>query len=1330
MRTLQRPLLLCLCVFSFACGSDEPPNGTDVGTDVIDDAADVSSDATVDTAPDTAVDTAPDAQPDVPTGPTTPEEAICLECEVNAECGPDGNLCLNFPDGGQFCGWDCTGNEGVCPDGTICAAVTDDISQCVPDDFLCNDPCAGVECPDGEVCDPATVECIEPLGLCEPCERNAQCGGELDLCLTFQDVDSSQSCALNCADDPNICPEDYNCATVNAPTGPLQQCVPLIGTCTDRCADLVCENEGDICNPRTGTCNPPGEVCTPCISDVDCGGEADRCLGLTGAPCEENADCSADEFCNDDGTCVGGFCGQDCSEDAGICGEGSACFNLNDGGAQCLPLRLACVDRCTDADCEEGFNCDDQTGECVESQVQACNAPCDSNAECGDYDDLCLAIGTGGQQCYLQCGEGQDPCPMGYDCFGGVIGGMDFCLPNSASLECAECLSTSCPEGSQCRPPFGECVDEPSGCTIAEDNCAEGTLCNRFEERCEPVGLDCAFEERFFQCDFGSMSCTSAAAGLEGQCEQSCSSDNCPADRPECASFHGVSGRICVSDPVGGAHTCGRLMPTFSSVGRPCTVADDPTDPSLCFSPTNFCLEGADPNVPGFCTLGCAGDGECPTGSVCGEVGGANYCVPDPCSCMLPIALGDGEVDVYGRLLESAGMSRCGISWELRERRLAYGLLDVDDPYRLPSVGSVLGDPNQSVSFMADVIGGALTTDAGDLLPLAAFGYGSGLVEFAAPTPRDEEGPLFQALIELEVALGGVAPDTAVGDAAAALPLEVQVAVAGVVDGLREGLDVANAVVLTIPSALRADLYNGLASTIYAGETELSLFDPEVRAVVSSEEIPLGFLRAASTVAAAVNEFPRSFDLDLSAATFEYESSAGLIRISGSGDDLHEDDSAILLHIDLGGDDLYTASTGANAGPNFPISVSIDLEGDDVYTYVEVADPEDASAYPSDGAGRAEPVRLGDGPVTLSNVGRQGSGRLGVGMLYDWGTGHDTFESLRYSQGFGLLGVGLLSDVGGTAEFRVEAVGQGAGLFGVGILHTGEEAHVFEGMHGVQGFGGPHGVGILGDIAGDDSYQAVAGSPAAGTVLYFNALTNNDFNLSAAQGASLGVAPSRNVDGRAVSGGLGLLLDGQGSDTYDAGAGAQGFAHWNGVGLHHDLAGDDDYQARALSGGAATEFGVGALINDAGDDDYGTDDVRPLNSYGYGSDFGGGVFVDRAGADEYFTSQFTLGFGRLNGSALFIEQGGDDVYDSDSNDSLGRAVLTIFGSEPSDNPRRSVGTFGFFVDAGGFDTYERPDVLSPVIADGTEWLQTSSDEDDLPTYGGGIDENGATGFED
>ena len=1328
MRTPLWILLLCVSAVLAACGSGDPTDDRDAG-DTGEDVTDVSSDSSDVDPGDTPTDGGSDGSGDTPadTGPTSPEDIICIECETNEDCGPAGNLCLNFPDGGTYCGWDCTGNDEICPAGTICAPVTDDISQCVPGSFLCEDPCLGVECEEGLVCDPTSGECIESRGLCEACDNNAQCGTEADLCLTFPDVDNFQGCAQDCTLNPN-CPEGYFCANVgDSPEGPVQQCVPEILTCVDRCED-VCENEEEICNPRTGECSAPGGVCDPCVLSDECGGEEDRCLGLPGPPCEDDTDCGAGENCGAAGICVASFCGMDCSLDASVCEDGDACFNVGDG-AQCLPLRLSCSNRCAGVVCEEGANCDDQTGECVESEVGACGTPCDSHAECGGYEDLCLSIiAGGGQQCYYRCGEDRAPCPIGYACFDQVIAGQAFCIPNASGLECGDCTETSCPEGEECRPPFGECHEDPLACAFDDLDCADGTVCNIGEERCEPVGLDCTFDNGFFECGIGTMSCTAAAADLPGECEESCRGADCPLDRPECASFHGVPGRVCVSDTVGGAHTCGRLMSTIAPVGRPCTVTGDPRDPTLCFGVTDFCLEDAAADIPGFCTLDCS-ETACPGGSTCETVGGGQYCVPDPCSCMAPLELEEGIVDIFGGLLDAAGVSRCSLSWEVRERRMAYPVVEVDDAYRLPTVGAVLGDPVQVTSLFETETLAAVDGSMDHVVSLLGLAYGEPSGAFDAPELRDAENPLFDALTEFESTLGGVAPSEDVATAALLLPADVQVALASLVDGLTDGVRVARGRVDLIPESLRDAFHDDLFTTVTNEADRLALSDPELRALAANNSILQGFFRAAGSIGAAVDAFPRSFDGDLSGVDFTYESSVGLVRVVGDGDDVHDDASPHLLLVDLGGDDRYTAPTGANAGADFPVSVAIDLGGSDTYTYEVVAHPEDEFSYPSDGADRAEAARLGDGPVTFSAVGRQGAGRMGVGMLFDWGVGHDTFESLRFSQGFGLMGIGILVDDGDTASFRVESFGQGAGLFGAGALVAGDASHRYEGMHAVQGFGGVHGVGVLIERGGDDVYDAVPGSAADGTVLYFNPLSTNDFNFSAAQGAGVGLPADRSADGRSASGGFGVLLDVGGADVYTAGVGAQGFAHWHGVGVHRDLDGDDVYEGRALVGGAATQFGVAFHSDTAGADDYGTTEVRAALSYGYGSDFGGGIFADFDGHDEYFTGQFSLGFGRLNGIAIFADHDGDDSYDSTSNDSLGRAVLTIFGSEPADNPRRQVGTYGFFVDAGGFDSYERPDLLSPVVGDGLQWLQTSPDEDDLPTFGGGVDEIGATGFE-
>ena len=1327
MRTPLWIVLLCASAALAACGSDDPRGNGETDVGVSPDAADVSPDIPEDVDP---ADVDEDGTPDVvvDTGPVNPEDFICEECEVNEDCGPAGNLCLNFPDGGTYCGWDCTGNDGVCPAGTVCAEVTETVSQCVPATFLCEDPCLGVECPDEQVCDITTGECIEARGLCEECDNNTQCGTAADLCLTFPDADNFQGCAQDCAFDPNSCPEGYFCANVgDSPEGPVQQCVPEILTCVDRCEGVTCETEGDFCNPRTGECSTPGGVCDPCVLSQECGGEEDRCLGLPGPPCEDDTDCGFGENCGAAGVCVASFCGIDCSLDASVCEEGHACFNVGDG-AQCLPLRLSCTDRCAGVECAEGENCDDQTGECVESEVGACGTPCDSHAECGGYDDLCLSIiPGGGQQCYYRCGDERAPCPIGYACFNQVIAGQSFCIPNASALECGDCTETSCPEGEECRPPFGECHADPAECAFDDRDCADGTVCNIGEERCEPVGLDCTFEDGFFECGIGTMSCTAAAAGLAGECEENCGGA-CPDDRSACLGYHGVIGRVCASDTEGGAHTCGRLMQTTNPIGRPCTADGDPRDPALCFGVTDYCLEDAATDIPGFCTTECS-DGECPVGSTCEAVGDGQYCVPEPCGCMAPIDLDEGVVDVFGALLADAGASRCSLAWELRERRMAYEVVEVDDAYRLPSAGPILGEPLQVTERFDAEIAAAVEGELSSVNSLLSALYGTPLGEFDPPDVRTGDAPLFDALSRFETRFGEPTPSPSEAEAMALVPLEVQEAAALLVDALREGVVAARATLEDIPAEQRDAIVADLFTAATHDADRFSLTDPDLRALVADEAVVRGFFNAAGEILAALDEMPREFDADLSGIDMTYESSAGLVRIVGDGDDVHDDDAPYLLLIELGGDDRYTGPTGVNAGLDFPVSLVIDLGGADTYTYEVDGHPEDEFAYPSDGAGRAEPVRLGNGPVTFSSVARQGAGLLGVGILADFGLGHDTFESLRFSQGFGLMGVGLLVDEGDTASFRVEAYGQGAGLFGAGALVAGDAAHRYQGMHALQGYGGVHGVGAVIERGGDDVYEAVPGSAADGTVLYFNPLSTNDFNFSAAQGAGVGLASERSADGRSASGGFGVLVDVSGADEYTAGVGAQGFAHWHGVGVHHDLGGDDVYEGRALIGGAASQFGVGFHSDTEGDDDYGSADVRPALSFGYGSDFGGGVFADFAGADEYFTGQFSLGFGRLNGIALFADHDGDDAYDSISNDSLGRAVLTIFGSEPADNPRRSVGTYGFFVDAGGFDSYERPDLLSPVIGDGLQWLQTSPDEDDLPTFGGGVDEIGATGLE-
>lgn len=1338
MRALPRLTLpAAIAALLVACSGDgsSPDPVADVRDDV---AADADADAgDVGDAADTRPDVAPDVvdAPDTPT--LSPSEVICTECDVSADCGGGGNLCLNFPDGSTYCGYSCTADASVCPEGTACIDVVDDgsVRQCVPSNLLCVDLCADVECDPGLVCDPALGTCVEPLGLCDECDSNAQCGGPNDLCLTFADADNRTGCGLDCTNDTAACPDSYFCAAVNTPTGPVRQCVPSTGTCVDRCVDVVCENPGDFCDPRTGRCNPPGTLCASCTSDLECGTAADRCVGLVGGPCTEDADCGALEFCDEpSGSCVGGFCAQDCSADPDICPDGSACYNLADGSQQCLPIRLTCVDRCAGVECREGFNCDDQTGECVRATLGACNGPCSNNAQCGGYDDLCLAIGDTGQQCYLACGDGLQPCPIGYDCLL-VFNGASFCLPNNFDLTCNDCASTVCPSGQACYPHDTTCYPRPDACSFEARDCGDGALCNTFEERCEPIGAGCDYDNRFYACDLGILTCSATAEGRDGTCEQRCFGDtSCPADRARCANYHGVSGGICTSDPIGGAHTCGELQPTSTPLGRPCTVVDDPTDPTLCAGIVDYCLDGVDPSVPGFCTTDCVSDLDCPGSGRCAAFGGGRYCVPKECGCLVPIVTAEGEIDILGAVLSASGTSRCGMSWTTVDRRAGGAFVEVDDAYRLAGLGGALGDPLQGASLFSsqlDLIASERAIDgasARQALALAAAAYRATLPTPPAPAVLPDE-PLYAALVALASELGDDPPSEAVRAELSALPDELEQALALLLFDFVPALDLHQSAFAGRDLASLQAFDAGLLGTVGAGETTLALQDPAVRSFLADPARRASLLAMADVLIAAIERWPASFTDELAGVTLDVPTSIGRIVVAGTGDDTHAPGGApIALLVELGGDDVYTIPAGVNAGPDSPIGIVIDLGGADTYGYAPVADPDDAGLLPSDGAGRAEPVRLGDGPVTLSQSSRQGAGRLGFGALYDLGPGHDTFRSLRASQGFGMLGVGVLVDEG-TADLELEAHGQGAGLFGVGILVAGDARHTYRAWHGAQGFGGVGGVGVLVGGAGDDRYLAEAGDPLDGSVLYYSGLTDTDRNLSAAQGAGVGLSTDRAPDGRSASGGLGVLLDLGGSDTYSAGVGAQGFAHVHGAGLLQDLSGDDGYDAHGLAHGSAIRYGVGVIRDLAGADAYGSAGHAAANSFGHGEDFGGGIFVDSAGADTYRGGAFAFGYGVLNGIGVFVDAAGSDTYASTSNDSFGRAVLTILGSEPRDNPRRQVGTWGFFVDGGGTDTYSRPDLLAPRIADGASWRQTSSTEAGLPTFGGGIDGQGATGLQ-
>jgi hypothetical protein len=1332
--SLTTAVVLTLAAFLVSCSDAGGDSPDDIDVADVQDTPDIVVDIERDVTP-------PDVQED--TG-VSPESLVCLPCEVALDCGA-GNFCLEgYPDGNTYCAFSCGGsNRDLCPEGTTCRDL-DAIglqAACVPD-VLAECPCVGLDCAEGQICDPTLGLCSLPRELCDDCTVSEQCGGPNDLCLTYTLTGGGAEsvCATECTTAAD-CGDGYSCLPVNLGDDvTAEMCIPDIRTCTDRCEDVTCE-EDFRCNPLDGRCEPQGQVCDRCASDAECGGLQDRCLGLRGADCTQNRDCAVGENCltdpdTGDQFCQGGYCGAVCNPQLGLvstCPAETVCFRVGDDPAegQCLPLRLSCVDRCSAVECDEGFNCDDTTGECVRATTDYCN-PCDSTPGCGEYDDICLNL-SGERRCLPSC-DGENVCPLGYQCRLNISSNM-YCVPANREAECVDCTETDCPNGESCYALGGACLPDPVACEEGGDVCPTGEVCSRSERRCMPIGLPCTLDSAFFYCDASLFGCTAATDELIGSCEQSCRSfGRCEAARPYCLNLHGALTDVCVSDVDGGADTCGRVMPVTESIGRPCVVLDDPSDPGICPSEdTDICLEGVDPNVPGFCTRRCETDDDCGT-AACQVFEDGGFCVPPQCECLLDPVLADGEADLVGDLLADAGTSRCGIAWTLTERRRVTSVLAAESAYTSVIAASTVADPLSLAQALSTELAQTAenTTAMGAALAsldIAAAAWGIEIDEERLPVVARENGVLLDALRALTVALDSDSLTPEDVTALERVPVDTQIALAELIVSLIELVGVHQEVVVPIVGRSGALTFEDLATLFLPGESSASPADFDVQQVLTGAPFRQALLVVGARAMQALARLPD--DLEPTATPIEVRlvTPIGLVILSSGTNNIWEFDEPPALLIDLDGDDTYLGHYAANAGVDQPFSVVLDASGSDTYGYQEVPTDDDPEGYPADAAGRAAADGLGNGPVTNSMVRSQGSGFFGVGALVDLGPGADTYEALRFAQGFGLAGVGVFIDQSAELTMRVEAAGQGAAIGGIGIASTGNAVVTANAFHLAQGAAGPGGVGVFTTGSGSANYTL----ESSDDTLYAASFVLSPGNVSVGQGAGVGVRQGDGVAGYPVGGGVGVLIDRGGDDRYSAGMLAQGAATRLGLGVLYDADGNDTYDGQELVMGAGLAGGLGLLRDISGDDNFGyvvTADVavqgrRATRAAGFGEDLGVGVLWDLAGNDQHYQGQFTLGLGRINGFGLFADADGDDAYDADANEGLGEATLTIFGSEPDANPRRLLGTFGFFLDGGGRDEYARPDLLNPPLGDEQRWLQTSRDEAGLPVFGGGIDAQGA-----
>ncbi len=205
----------------------------------------------------------------------------------------------------------CGGNR-TCVLGE-CARPCGDVDGCSPEEFCsnghCVSLCAGVDCPQGQVCDDESGLCEDPCGDVE-CNQGEVCiGGECvgDDCYNAGCPGGERCREGACEPDP--------CADIECGGGSFCR----DGQCVFSCAGISCAY-GQLC--IDGVCD-----------DVSCGGvvcpDDQACIE---EQCVED-DCDVDS-CGPGRTCVDGECGDDPCADI-ECPPNQRC-ELHDGLAQCV----------------------------------------------------------------------------------------------------------------------------------------------------------------------------------------------------------------------------------------------------------------------------------------------------------------------------------------------------------------------------------------------------------------------------------------------------------------------------------------------------------------------------------------------------------------------------------------------------------------------------------------------------------------------------------------------------------------------------------------------------------------------------------------------------------------------------------------------------------------------------------------------------------------------------------------------------------------------------------------------------------------------------------
>lgn len=648
-----------------------------------------------------------------------------------------------------------------------------------------------------------------------------------------------------------------------------------------------------------------------------------------------------------------------------------------------------------------------------------------------------------------------------------------------------------------------------------------------------------------------------------------------------------------------------------------------------------------------------------------------------PCESPKPAA-----PDSFDEALSKVGLDRCTFGFD--KKQVAFSGWDLNDPRKLPDFEPLLLRPLRAPSWgreTAKWFDDAVASEHPVSRAIVAAAIRRGDAVTSCPDGTwfvvAETDPLASAIIAASEPLGGVDGD-AVRAAVAGVSLDLQRALAPVVRALGH----AHAEILAARGEIdpRVQTQLNTVPSWIIGTRNLTL---SAEFLAALDGVDLARISAAATHLATTIELAK---LERFAGTelesVELDTPFGALVLHGSKADTYAPGSkaeGAALLLDLGGADVYRVPTGAGTLAR-PVSVAIDLAGKDAYGYVEkpIAADDAGTRLPSDSTGRS-------GGRTNSRFGRQGSGVLGVGLSFDLGADDDSYRSLAISQGAGVLGVGVLFDAGGNDKYESETLSQGAAGFGIGLLldRAGDDLH--RGYNDMQGFGFTRGVGAVVDLAGADTWYLNPGDPALdkGDPLYASAQLPGKGNTSMGQGCGYGRRWDTVPEEEGFIGGLGLLRDASGDDTYTGSVFAQacGFL---GFGALLDGSGNDTYEGLWYVQGSTAHMGLALFHDAAGNDKYNPTFPIAATSVGVGHDFSASIHLDEGGDDTYRGPNLALGSGHANGLGVLVNVGGTDTFRAAGSFSLGGAAA----GEVFKSSRGKLPTYGAFVKAGGSATYE------------------------------------------